>query len=141
MHVSTTYHPILRRRNAESRKGPSSKILNRHNRAYPGHTADRPRQLEWQIRNDELVLNWAAGSPATSSLSDGDARSLSVHPSRNVHRSQLLEEQLGCIRNVHLRDPRLVLARPAFKRILLEIPDVIVSKDRSLSSDFPCLSI
>lgn len=75
--------------------------------------------------------------PPTSSLSDGDPRSLSVHPSRNVHRCQLLEEQLGCIRNVHLRDPRLVLARPAFKRILLEVPDVKVSKGSVLSASTP----
>ena len=83
--------------------------------------------------------NWAAANlpSRSSSLSDGNTRPLSVHPGRNIHRSQLLEEQLGCIRNVHLRDPRLVLARPTFERILLEIPDVRISKGLYFSWDVP----
>lgn len=56
------------------------------------------------------------------SLSHRDAGSLRVHPGRDVHRSQLLEEQLGRIGNMHLRDPRLVLARSALERILFQIP-------------------
>ncbi len=59
---------------------------------------------------------------ANGGLSHRDPRSLSVHPCSNVHRCQLLEEQFRRIRNVHLRDPRLVLARPALERVPLEVP-------------------
>ena len=55
-------------------------------------------------------------------LSDCDARSLRVHPGSDVHGGQLLEEQLGRVRDVHLRNLGFVLARPAFERGLLEVP-------------------
>jgi hypothetical protein len=48
-------------------------------------------------------------------LSYGNARTLREHSCGNVHRRELLEEQLSSIRNVDLRDLRLVLARPAFE--------------------------
>ena len=43
------------------------------------------------------------------------------HPSGDVHRRKLLEQELGCIGDVHLRDPRLVLARTTLERVLLEV--------------------
>jgi hypothetical protein len=47
-------------------------------------------------------------------------RSLSVQPRRNIHRSQLLEKQLGRIRDVDLGDLVLVVACLAFERVLLQ---------------------
>ena len=38
-------------------------------------------------------------------------RTVGEHTSRNVHRAQLLEQKLGRIRNMHLRDPVLVIAQ------------------------------
>jgi hypothetical protein len=48
--------------------------------------------------------------------------SLGVQSRRNVHRCQLLKEQLGRVGNVYLRDLVLVVACFAFKRVLLEFP-------------------
>lgn len=45
-------------------------------------------------------------------LSDGDSRSLGIHPSGDVHGSEFLEEQLRRIGHVHLGDPSLVRTRP-----------------------------
>jgi hypothetical protein len=56
------------------------------------------------------------------SLSDADPRSLRIHPSSNIHRSQLLKEKLGRVRDVHLRDLRPILTRPTFKRVFLQVP-------------------
>ena len=60
-------------------------------------------------------------STALSDLSDSDSGSFRIHPCRNVHCCQLLEKQLGRIWHVDLRNLGLVLARPAFERILLQI--------------------
>lgn len=54
-------------------------------------------------------------------LPDRHARSVSEHARSNVHGCQLLEEQLGSIRDVHLSDLCLVLARPALERLLGEV--------------------
>ena len=79
------------------------------------------------MRNERTRAERGCRQPSTANLSDGNTRSLGVHSSRNIHRRQLLEEQLGRIGNVHLRDPRLVLTRPTLECILLKIPDVKVS--------------
>lgn len=47
-------------------------------------------------------------------------RAFGVHPCSNVHGSKLLEEQLGRVRDVNLRDLVLVLAGPAFVVALFE---------------------
>ena len=56
------------------------------------------------------------------SLSDADTRPLRVHPCCNIHRGQLLEEQLGRIRYVDLGNLGLVLARPTLEGVLFEVP-------------------
>lgn len=50
-------------------------------------------------------------------------RSIRVESWRNVHRRQFLEQQLGRVRDVYLRDLRLVIAQPAIECLLLEIGD------------------
>ena len=60
-------------------------------------------------------------------LPDSHPRALRVQPGGNVHRGQLLEEQLGRVRDVDLRDLGLVLARPALEGILLQVAKMKVS--------------
>ena len=60
--------------------------------------------------------------PAAGSLSSNrDPRTFGVHSCCNVHGRQFLKEQFRRVRNVHLRNPRLVLARPALERIPLQV--------------------
>lgn len=54
-------------------------------------------------------------------LPDRDARPIREHPGGDVHGLELLEEELRGVRDVHLRDLRLVLARPALERLLGEV--------------------
>ena len=65
MHVRTTYHPTVRRRNAErtffqdleeKRGTPVGRT------PHATRNADRPKKPDRQIGNDELVLNGAAGN-------------------------------------------------------------------------------
>jgi len=58
--------------------------------------------------------------PENSLLPDRDTTSLGVHPGRNIHGCQLLEQKLGRVRQDNLRDFRLVLARSALELVLLE---------------------
>jgi hypothetical protein len=53
----------------------------------------------------------------------------SEHARRNVHCSQLLEEKFGSVRNMDLRDPRLVLTGPAFVLLRLEFSTIVISND------------
>jgi hypothetical protein len=48
-------------------------------------------------------------------------RPVGEHARRNVHGRQLLEEQLGRVGDVHLRDARLVLAGSALEGLLAEV--------------------
>lgn len=48
---------------------------------------------------------------------DWNTRSLGEHSGSNIHRCQLLEEQLGSIRNMDLWDLRLILAGSALERL------------------------
>jgi hypothetical protein len=48
------------------------------------------------------------------------AGSVGKHPSGNVHRGQLLEQKLGGVGDVDLRDAVLVIAETAFEKTLLE---------------------
>ena len=43
------------------------------------------------------------------------------HSCSNIHRRQLLKEQLRGVRKMDLRDLSLVVARPALKLVLLEV--------------------
>ncbi len=56
-------------------------------------------------------------------LANGDPRSIGKHPCCDIHRSQLLEEQLRSIGDVDLRDLRLVFTRTALKGLLREVPE------------------
>lgn len=51
-------------------------------------------------------------------LPDRRARPVSEHSGGNVHRLELLEQELGRIRDVNLRNLGLVLAWPALERLL-----------------------
>ena len=62
-----------------------------------------------------------AGRPISLVLADRDAGPGREHARGNVHALQLLEQQLGRVWYVNLRDLGLVLARPAFKRLLREV--------------------
>jgi hypothetical protein len=50
-------------------------------------------------------------------------RPLGIQPSRNIHTLQFLEEQLGRIRDMDLRDLILVVAILAFEGVLLQLRD------------------
>lgn len=54
-------------------------------------------------------------------VADAKARAGGEHAGGNVHGEKLLEEELGGVRNVNLRDARLVMARTAFVFALLEL--------------------
>ena len=56
-------------------------------------------------------------------LTNRNTTPIREHPSRNVHGRQLLEEQLGSVRNDNLRDLGLVLARSALKLALAQAGD------------------
>lgn len=58
--------------------------------------------------------------PVNQQLPNRHARPVGEHTGRYVHRRQLLEEQLGRIRNMNLRDPMLVIAQPALEKTLLQ---------------------
>ena len=53
-------------------------------------------------------------------LADTDTRPIGEHASSDVHRRQLLEEQLGRVWDVHLRDLGLVSAWSALERLCVE---------------------
>lgn len=47
-------------------------------------------------------------------------RTVSEHTSGNVHRGQLLEQKLGCVRNMHLRNPVLIVTQSTFEQSFLQ---------------------
>ena len=138
LHNAST-RPLITRPNATGRH-PNAKENIPSRMGTSG--SNRPRQTKHPHRRLRLDETWRCGDwdrnqsiPAHAAtatrrhetLSNRDTRSFRKHPGRNVHRHELLEEQLGRIGNMHLRDPRLVLAGSALERILLQIPDVNVS--------------
>lgn len=58
-------------------------------------------------------------------LPNGSTGTVSEHARGNVHRLQLLEQEFCRIRNVNLRNLGLVLAGPAFKRLLGKVPIIM----------------
>jgi len=54
-------------------------------------------------------------------LADADAGAVGEHAGGNVHRGQLLEEQLGCVWDVNLRDLGLVSAWSALKGLGVQL--------------------
>lgn len=54
------------------------------------------------------------------------AGAVSKHAAGNVHGLQLLEQELGCVWDVNLSNLGLVLARPAFKRLVGQVPIVLL---------------
>jgi hypothetical protein len=63
-----------------------------------------------------------------SSLPDAHPRPVGEHSRGDVHRRQLLEEQLRRVRNVHLRDLCLVPAGPTLERLRVQFPKFCQSK-------------
>lgn len=57
-------------------------------------------------------------------LPDTVSTALGVHPRRDVHTCQLLEEQLRSVRDVDLRDLGLVLTRTALELVALEVSKI-----------------
>ena len=57
------------------------------------------------------------------SLPQTNARPIRKHPRCHVHRRELLEQQLGRIRNDHLRNLRLIATRPTLELSLAELRD------------------
>ena len=55
------------------------------------------------------------------SSTNRNPRPVGEHARRDVHGRQLLEQQLGRVGNVHLRDARLVLAGPALEGLLAQV--------------------
>lgn len=60
-------------------------------------------------------------------------RAIGEHARRDIHRGQLLEQKLGRIRDVDLRDPVFVVAQPALEEALLKFT-VIVSLAHRIGS-------
>lgn len=57
------------------------------------------------------------------------SRPIGKHPSGNVHRGQLLEQKLGSVGDMDLRDTVLVVAKAALEETLLQFTaDVLVDK-------------
>lgn len=54
-------------------------------------------------------------------------RAVGKHASSNIHSCQFLEEKFRCIRDMHLRDPVLVITQPALEETLFQFSVVIVS--------------
>lgn len=54
-------------------------------------------------------------------------RAIGEHPSGNVHGGQLLEQQLGGVGDVDLRDTVLVVAKTTLEKALLQFPIKTVS--------------
>ena len=113
--------------------GAESLMLNAHDPLHPlmSRTEDVHVTEPWQgpglsvSRLGQALahyLNIHSSNPLSSSahLPHTNPTPLREHPRRNVHASQLLKQQLRRIRNVHLRDARLVTTRPAFELVLLE---------------------
>lgn len=59
-----------------------------------------------------------------SSLPDAHSRPVGEHSRGDVHRRQLLEEQLRRVWNVHLRDLCLVPAGPTLERLRVQFPKI-----------------
>jgi hypothetical protein len=70
---------------------------------------------------------WESLSPPLAASADRHARPVGEHARRNVHRLQLLEQQLGRVRDVDLRNLGLVLAGAALERLLGEVPKNILA--------------
>lgn len=62
------------------------------------------------------------------SVSQAETGSRGEHASSDVHCHELLEEQLGGVRDLDLRDARLVVAGTALILALLDLPVTLVSK-------------
>lgn len=104
----------------KSKKKPVSYLPENH--SY--HTATTVVALSLHFHSRHL----SKAPCSLDSLADGHARPIREHARSDIHRLQLLEEQLGSVRHVNLRDLGLVLARTALERLLGEVP-VMLSVD------------
>jgi len=75
--------------------------------------------LDQNVFSEETDMSPA---PPALALPHRDTTPLRIHAGGDVHTRQLLEKQLGRVRNMDLRNLRFVLARPALELILLEAP-------------------
>lgn len=76
------------------------------------------------MRGDEASaqeLRTTRGAIVCERLADGNPTAIGEHARRNVHCHQLLEEQLGSIWQVNLRNARAIFAWTAFKCLVFEI--------------------
>jgi hypothetical protein len=53
-------------------------------------------------------------------VTHAEAGTVREHAGSNVHGEQFLEEEFGSVRNMNLRDARLIVARTAFVVTLLD---------------------
>lgn len=73
------------------------------------------------LRNRSVEPSLSGHLPSPRLLPNAVPTTLGVHPRRDVHTRQLLEEQLGRVRNVNLRNLGLVLTRTALELVALEV--------------------
>ena len=71
-----------------------------------------PERLVYLLRIS-IASPASFGLPSTKDNHESDR--VYLHPGSNVHRRELLEQQLRRIGHVHGRDPGLILTRPAFE--------------------------
>lgn len=86
-------------------------------------------------QSEEKVMRIVGGT-VIKRLSNRNAGPISEHARGNVHGCQLLEEQLSSVGNEHLRNPGLVLARPALEALPAEVSvdSVLVNGSRKRPS-------
>ena len=70
----------------------------------------------------------------------GHARPVGKHASGNVHRGQLLEQKLGCIRDMHLGDSVLVVTQSTLEESLLQFSVIPSSLAHIVRQIQGCLS-
>jgi hypothetical protein len=68
------------------------------------------------------MRNCALGEFAVAGrlVTHAEAGAVCEHAGSNIHGEQFLEEEFGSVRNVDLRDARLIMARSAFVVPLLD---------------------
>jgi len=83
----------------------------------------QPSEMKSKVKQTKCVSPIPTlGTSHPPNLPHRDTTPLGVHPRRDIHARQLLKQQLRRIRDVHLRNLRLVLARAALELVFLEAP-------------------
>lgn len=76
--------------------------------------------LFWGADGQKSITKELGRKRKKKKLPHRNPRTVSEHTSGNVHRGQLLEQKLGCIWNMHLRNPVLIVTQSTLEQSFLQ---------------------